>query len=204
MVVTDISIDGDTNCAFTEDVGKRFESYGWQVLVVEDGDKSVLSSSAEQQQPDFNRYRDLEGIYNAIVEAKKVTDKPTIIKLRTTIGFGSKQQGTHGVHGSREMIGRYCTVDGPNSSTLQLSRQTTLQLSRPNLASTRKRSSMSTQRSTMFTKPPLIVVQRLRPSGLLVSKSMFRSTPRRVRNSSDESGASSQTVRTVLSTVFLR
>ncbi|KAF9512775.1 hypothetical protein BS47DRAFT_1382802 [Hydnum rufescens UP504] len=77
-----ISIDGDTNVAFTEDVGKRFEAYGWQVLTVKNGNT------------------DYEAIYNSIVEAKKVTNKPTIIKLETIIGFGSKQQGTHGVHGS--------------------------------------------------------------------------------------------------------
>ncbi|KAL1864290.1 hypothetical protein VTK73DRAFT_5981 [Phialemonium thermophilum] len=77
-----ISIDGDTNQAFTEDVLKRYESYGWQVLVVEDGD------------------HDLEGIEAAIKKAQETKDKPTLIKLRTTIGFGSKQQGTHGVHGS--------------------------------------------------------------------------------------------------------
>jgi transketolase len=77
-----ISIDGDTNCAFTEDVLKRFESYGWHTLHVKDGDN------------------DLAAIEAAIAEAKAVTDKPTIIKLTTTIGYGSKQQGTHGVHGS--------------------------------------------------------------------------------------------------------
>ncbi|KAJ4418327.1 Transketolase [Gnomoniopsis sp. IMI 355080] len=77
-----ISIDGDTNQAFTEDVKKRYESYGWQVLEVADGD------------------HDLAGIEAAIKEAKSVTDKPTLIKLKTIIGFGSKNQGTHGVHGS--------------------------------------------------------------------------------------------------------
>jgi transketolase len=77
-----ISIDGDTNCAFTEDVVKRYESYGWQVLIVEDGDS------------------DLEGMEAAIKKAQEEKSKPTIIKLRTTIGFGSTQQGTHGVHGS--------------------------------------------------------------------------------------------------------
>ncbi|KZT65457.1 transketolase [Daedalea quercina L-15889] len=77
-----ISIDGDTAVAFTENVGQRFLSYGWQVLHVDDGD------------------RDLEGIYNAIVEAQKEKNKPTLIRLRTTIGYGSKLQGTHGVHGS--------------------------------------------------------------------------------------------------------
>ncbi|KAK5114095.1 hypothetical protein LTR62_002664 [Meristemomyces frigidus] len=77
-----ISIDGDTKCAFTEDVSKRFEAYGWHVQWVKDGD------------------HDLEGIEKAIAEAKKVTDKPSMIRLTTTIGFGSKLQGTGGVHGN--------------------------------------------------------------------------------------------------------
>ncbi|KAK4457665.1 putative transketolase [Cladorrhinum samala] len=77
-----ITIDGDTNQAFTEDVLKRYESYGWQVLTVEDGDN------------------DLEGIEAAIKKAQEVKDKPTLIQLKTIIGYGSKQQGTHGVHGS--------------------------------------------------------------------------------------------------------
>ena len=45
---------------------------------------------------------DLVGIYNAIVEARKEKQKLTIIRLRTTIGFGSKLQGSHSVHGSRQ------------------------------------------------------------------------------------------------------
>ncbi|KAJ7134956.1 transketolase [Mycena crocata] len=77
-----ISIDGNTACAFTEDVGARFASYGWQVLRVENGDS------------------DLAAISNAIAEARLEKTKPTIIKLKTTIGFGSKEQGTHGVHGA--------------------------------------------------------------------------------------------------------
>ncbi|KAI0781170.1 transketolase [Trametes elegans] len=77
-----ISIDGDTAVAFTEDVEKRFQAYGWQTLHVDNGDS------------------DLEGIYNAIAEARKEKSKPTLIRIRTTIGYGSKQQGTHGVHGS--------------------------------------------------------------------------------------------------------
>ena len=77
-----ISIDGDTNCAFTEDVVKRYESYGWQVLIVEDGDT------------------DLAAMEKALKEAQACKDKPTLIKLKTTIGYGSLQQGTHGVHGS--------------------------------------------------------------------------------------------------------
>ncbi|CAJ2502823.1 Uu.00g102170.m01.CDS01 [Anthostomella pinea] len=77
-----ISIDGDTNCAFTEDVVKRYEAYGWHVVIVDDGD------------------HDLEGMEKAIKECQAVKDKPSMIKLRTTIGFGSLQQGTHSVHGS--------------------------------------------------------------------------------------------------------
>ncbi|KAJ6513879.1 transketolase [Mycena vitilis] len=77
-----ISIDGDTAVAFTEDVGARFLAYGWQVLHVDNGDS------------------DLAAISNAIAEARSEKSKPTIIKLKTTIGFGSKEQGTHGVHGS--------------------------------------------------------------------------------------------------------
>lgn len=61
---------------------KRFEAYGWHTVHVADGD------------------HDLEGIEKAIAECKKVTDKPSVIKLTTTIGFGSKLQGTGGVHGN--------------------------------------------------------------------------------------------------------
>ncbi len=77
-----ISIDGNTNCAFTEDVNKRMEAYGWHCVTVGDGDN------------------DLESIEKAILECKKVTDKPSMIKLRTTIGFGSLIEGTGGVHGA--------------------------------------------------------------------------------------------------------
>jgi len=77
-----ITIDGDTAVSFTEDVEMRFKAYGWQVLHVENGDT------------------DLEAMYNAISEGQKETSKPTLIRLRTTIGFGSKLQGTHGVHGN--------------------------------------------------------------------------------------------------------
>ncbi|KAM5539102.1 hypothetical protein V8D89_007325 [Ganoderma adspersum] len=77
-----ISIDGDTAVAFTENVEQRFQSYGWQTLHVDDGDS------------------DLVAIHNAIAEAQKEKSKPTLIRLRTTIGYGSRQQGTHGVHGA--------------------------------------------------------------------------------------------------------
>jgi transketolase len=77
-----ISIDGSTDLAFTEDVGKRFEAYGWHVQVVEDGNT------------------DLDAIQKAIEAAKAVTDKPSLIKVRTTIGYGSpKKANTRHAHG---------------------------------------------------------------------------------------------------------
>ncbi|OAF54159.1 Transketolase [Pseudogymnoascus destructans] len=77
-----ISIDGNTNCAFTEDVNKRMEAYGWHCVTVGDGD------------------HDLDSIEAAIKACQAVKDKPSMIKLRTTIGFGSKLEGTGGVHGA--------------------------------------------------------------------------------------------------------
>jgi transketolase len=78
-----ISIDGDTEVSFTEDVGKRFEAYGWQVIVVANGDTDTGAITA------------------AIEQAKAETTKPTMIKVRTTIGFGSpNKSGTAGVHGA--------------------------------------------------------------------------------------------------------
>jgi transketolase len=78
-----ISIDGSTDLAFTEDVGKRFEAYGWHVQHVENGN------------------HDLDAIHKAIEAAKAVTDKPSLIKVTTTIGFGSPNKAnTHGVHGA--------------------------------------------------------------------------------------------------------
>lgn len=76
-----ISLDGKTSASFTENVRARFEAYGWQYILVEDG---------------FN----LEEIDKAIVQAKAESDKPTIIEIKTTIGYGSENQGTHKVHGS--------------------------------------------------------------------------------------------------------
>ncbi|KAJ1962374.1 Transketolase [Dipsacomyces acuminosporus] len=77
-----IQIDGSTNLGFTEDVLKRYEAYGWHTLEVADGDN------------------DLEGLTRAIEAAKAVKDKPTIIKVTTTIGYGAAKAGTAGVHGA--------------------------------------------------------------------------------------------------------
>ena len=78
-----ISIDGSTDLAFTENVGMRYEAYGWHVAYVADGNE------------------DLEAIAKAIAESKAVKDKPSLIIVTTTIGFGSpKKAGTAGVHGA--------------------------------------------------------------------------------------------------------
>ena len=78
-----ITIDGRTNVSFTEDVLKRYEAYGWHVQHVADGNT------------------DVDGIAKAIEAAKAVTDKPSIIKITTTIGFGSPNKSdTAGVHGA--------------------------------------------------------------------------------------------------------
>ncbi|MEG1503429.1 MAG: transketolase [Enterococcus sp.] len=77
----DISLDGPTSKAFTENVGARYEAYGWQHILVKDGN-------------------DLEAISKAIEEAKAETDKPTLIEVKTVIGYGSPKQGTSAVHGA--------------------------------------------------------------------------------------------------------
>ena len=76
----DISIEGSTDIAFTEDVGKRYEAYGWQVLNVSDGN-------------------DLSAIGSAIKKAKKNLDQPSLIIVRTEIAYGSPLAGSHKTHG---------------------------------------------------------------------------------------------------------
>ena len=75
-----ITIEGDTSIAFTEDVAKRFEAYGWQVLTVEDGN-------------------DVDGISNAIADAKSDISAPSLIIVKTQIGYGSPKAGSSSVHG---------------------------------------------------------------------------------------------------------
>lgn len=78
----DISLDGDLNKSFSESVKERFLSYGWQYLRVEDGNN-------------------LEEIAKALEEARNDLDRPTMIEVRTVIGYGSPNRaGTSGVHGS--------------------------------------------------------------------------------------------------------
>ena len=77
-----ISIEGDTDIAFLEDVPRRFEAYGWQVVDGLDGN-------------------DLDAVSAAIAEAKSETGKPSLIVCRTVIGYGSPNKaGTAGVHGA--------------------------------------------------------------------------------------------------------
>lgn len=83
-----ISIEDDTAIAFSEDVKKRYESYGWQVL-------EVNWRQAEGYQ------EDVEALYNAIEEAKKETTKPTLIILETIIGWPTpEKQDTGAIHGA--------------------------------------------------------------------------------------------------------
>lgn len=83
-----ISIEDDTNISFTENLSARYESYGWHTQIV-DWKKTG------------NYVEDLEELYRAIQEAKKVTDKPSLITLRTIIGWPSpKKQNTGKIHGS--------------------------------------------------------------------------------------------------------
>ncbi|MED1201902.1 transketolase [Heyndrickxia acidicola] len=78
----DISLDGDLDKAFTESVKGRFEAYGWHYLRVEDGN-------------------DINAVAHAIEEAKKETSRPTLIEVKTIIGYGSpNRSGKHTVHGA--------------------------------------------------------------------------------------------------------
>ncbi len=83
-----ISIEDDTNIAFTEDLTARYESYGWHTQTV-DWKKTG------------NYKEDLVELYDAIQKAKAVTNKPSLITLRTIIGWPSpKKQNTGKIHGS--------------------------------------------------------------------------------------------------------
>jgi transketolase len=76
-----ISIDGPTSLAFSEDVGRRYEAYGWRVERVEDGN-------------------DLKALERAIVAAGAEADRPTLVVVRTEIGYGAPtRKGTEKAHG---------------------------------------------------------------------------------------------------------
>ena len=78
----DISLDGETEKAFTENVAARFSAYGWNVLRVEDGN-------------------DLDAIHHALEQAIAHKGQPTLIEVKTQIGYGSpNRQGTAAAHGA--------------------------------------------------------------------------------------------------------
>jgi len=76
-----ITIDGSTDLAFTEDVGDRFKAYGWDVSVIENGDTDITAVVAA-------------------VEGGRSRNKPALVKVQTTIGFGSVKANTSHVHGA--------------------------------------------------------------------------------------------------------
>ena len=78
----DISLDGDLSRSFSDQTAKRFEAYGWQVLRVKDGN-------------------DIKAISQAIKEAKVNTSQPTLIEVKTVIGYGSpNKSGSSKAHGA--------------------------------------------------------------------------------------------------------
>lgn len=84
-----ISIEGSTDLAFTESVPDRFRAYGWQVLTVDDGN-------------------DLAAIEAAVLEAKQEATKPSLICVKTHIGYGSPKQDSSSAHG--EPLGPEATI----------------------------------------------------------------------------------------------
>lgn len=77
----DVCLDGATSTSFSDDMKKRVEALNWNYLRVEDG-------------------ADLEEIYEALAKAKENQNGPTIIEIKTVIGYGSENQGTNKVHGA--------------------------------------------------------------------------------------------------------
>ena len=76
----DVQLDTATSKTFTDQTATRFESYGWQVLAVHDGN-------------------DRGAIHNAILDAQRETDKPSLIRVKTVIGYASPRAGSSKAHG---------------------------------------------------------------------------------------------------------
>jgi transketolase len=77
-----VSLAGSTGLAFTEDAGKRYEAYGWQVIYVNDGNN-------------------VDALHDALTQAKSERERPSIILVRTTIGYGApRKEGTFEAHGA--------------------------------------------------------------------------------------------------------
>jgi transketolase len=77
----EVTLSASTQVTFTEDRAQRFESYGWQTIKIEDGN-------------------DLQALEEALLAAQKDTERPTLILVRTHIGYGSPKQDTFEAHGS--------------------------------------------------------------------------------------------------------
>lgn len=77
----DIQLDGKVSLAYSEEHKKKFEAMGWQHILVQDGN-------------------DINAINKAINKSKKETNRPTLIEIKSVIGFGATQQGTASVHGA--------------------------------------------------------------------------------------------------------
>lgn len=75
----DVSLDGDVSLSYSEDVKEKFEACGWEVLFVSDGNN-------------------IQEVETALMKAKLNSDQPTLIEIKTTIGFGSSIAGTHEAH----------------------------------------------------------------------------------------------------------
>ncbi len=108
-----ISIEDDTNIAFTEDLTARYQSYGWHTQTV-DWKKTG------------NYHEDIQELFEAIQRAKAVTDKPSLITLRTIIGWPSpKKQNTGKIHGSalgaEELAGLKTTLGFDPEKTFDVS-----------------------------------------------------------------------------------
>lgn len=107
-----ITIEGDTKIAFTEDVSARYEAYGWHVQ-----DIDWTNGGKEYKE-------DIQALYDAILEAQKVTDKPSFIRLKTVIGWPlPTMQGSEKVHGAAlgaEEIGRLKELLGFNNEPFDI------------------------------------------------------------------------------------
>src|SRR5699024_7710324 len=78
----DISLDGDLKRSFSDDTQERFEGYGWQVLYVEDGNDTTY-------------------IHNALQEARANIEQPTLIEIKTIIGYGAPTKSdSNAAHGA--------------------------------------------------------------------------------------------------------
>ncbi len=102
-----VSLDGPTALSFTEDIGARFASYGWQVIEVADGDT------------------DMEAIDAALTEARADTQRPSLLMVRTTIGFGAPTKaGKAAAHGSplgpKEVAGVRLAYEWPSQEAFHV------------------------------------------------------------------------------------